>query len=144
MSTLDGRQFEIIVCSGVIYMMLKPFYAILKCRRLLSLIALASIIVLTFTMKCTRLKILTPRKTRYIYWMSIRSAIRVMLQITGIDSLAKLTVSNLYGHTILARNVPWIIEICYRSQVCYSMPDNGLFSTGITELPTEMPKESNS
>ena len=139
LTRLQDRQFELIACAGVIYHMLNPFDAILKCRKLLRPNGLL-VIETAYLPKETRpVMDFNPSSgvlsEIYTYWMPSKSALLGMLRLAGFDPLAIRHIDNPDRIAVIARNVDFQ-NVRNRADICKRMHETGLQAAEVTAIPS--------
>ena len=139
---LSGRQFDLVVCAGVLYHMLNPYDAILKCRRLLrpnGLLVLESAFMADESRPIMDFNAASgAKKEIYTYWVPSRTAMLGMLRLAGFDPLAQRSISKPDRAAIVASNVAWN-EVRGRSEICHRMHETGLQASDVPSSPVGIP-----
>lgn len=108
---LDGRQFDLIVCAGVLYHMLNPFTAIAACRNLLAPGGLLILETAFVADETEPVLLLNPAAERpdpepYTYWRPSASAVRGMLRLGAFDVLDEVAITEPPRAAFVGRAVP--------------------------------------
>lgn len=105
---LGEHRFDVIVCAGVMYHMLNPYDAVLKCRRLLKKNGI--LFMQSFASSTETRAILSLNSTELdtkelnTFWTPSKKAIEDMLWLGGFEVMATRWVSSPGFHAVVGRN----------------------------------------
>ncbi|MCR6644462.1 MAG: class I SAM-dependent methyltransferase [Terricaulis sp.] len=105
---LGEHRFDLVVCAGVMYHMLNPFDAVLKCRRLLKRNGL--LILQTHFDKQANGAVMRFNQTENVtvnlntFWSASREAVDGMMWLGGFELMATRTVHSPPFHAAIGRN----------------------------------------
>ncbi|MEM8770355.1 MAG: methyltransferase domain-containing protein [Pseudomonadota bacterium] len=139
---IPDRKFDVIICTGVLYHMLKPTDAVIKCRQLLKpngLLVLESAYMGQETRPIMELNAVTgSMKETTTYWRPSRSSMLGILRMVGLDPIAERSIDNPDRLAVLARNVPFS-ELRGRPEFLKKIHERGLWTNDVDVVPQGSP-----